>query len=150
MGKEQWTLESSAAITLRETRQLSPMELASRLRQAETIRDAEETLHRVQNHRAPQEARLWGSSEDLKALDEAARTLADFRRQFPNSPYAPAIGPIAQALRQTRGDAEKEARLQALKGRPAPEFKLKDLDGKEQTLGAYRGKLILLNFFASW
>ena len=98
----------------------------------------------------PQEARLWGSSEDLKALDEAARTLADFPRQFPNSPYAPAIVPVAQALNQTRGEAEKEGRLQALKGQPAPEFKLKDLDGKEQTLGAYRGKLILLNFFASW
>ena len=30
------------------------------------------------------------------------------------------------------------------------EFRLTDLEGKEQTLGAYRGKLILLNFFASW
>ena len=150
MGKEEWALESSAAIRLQEPRQLSPAELASRLRQAEAIHNAEETLHRIQNHRAPQEARLWGSSEDLKALDEAARTLADFPRQFPNSPYAPAIGPVAQALNQTHGEAGKEARLQALKGRPAPEFKLKDLDGKEQTLGAYRGKLILLNFFASW
>ena len=57
---------------------------------------------------------------------------------------------VAQALNQTRGEAGKEARLQGLKGQPAPEFKLKDLDGKERTLGAYRGKLILLNFFASW
>jgi len=150
MGKEQWTLESSAAVALREIRQLSPVELASRLRQAATIHDAEETLHRIQNHRAPQEARLWGSSEDLKALDETWRSLADFPRRFPDSPYASAVGPVLQGLGRTRGDAEKEARLQALKGQLAPDFKLKNLDGKAQSLGAYRGKLILLNFFASW
>jgi len=29
-------------------------------------------------------------------------------------------------------------------------IRLKDLSGKEQTLAAYRGKIVLLNFFASW
>jgi thiol-disulfide isomerase/thioredoxin len=33
---------------------------------------------------------------------------------------------------------------------PAPAFKLKDLDGKELTLEASRGKVILLNFWATW
>jgi len=34
---------------------------------------------------------------------------------------------------------------------PQPEtVRLKDLSGKEQTVAAYRGKLVLLNFFASW
>lgn len=33
---------------------------------------------------------------------------------------------------------------------PAPDFKAKDLDGKEITLAAYKGKVILLNFWASW
>jgi thiol-disulfide isomerase/thioredoxin len=32
----------------------------------------------------------------------------------------------------------------------APEFQLKDLAGKELTLEAYRGKVILLNFWATW
>src|SRR6266436_4389007 len=33
---------------------------------------------------------------------------------------------------------------------PAPEFKLKDLAGKELNLEASRGKVILLNFWATW
>ena len=32
----------------------------------------------------------------------------------------------------------------------APDFKLKDFDGKDLTLEAYRGKVILLNFWATW
>ena len=33
---------------------------------------------------------------------------------------------------------------------PAPEFKVKDLDGKDLSLAAYKGKVVLLNFWASW
>ena len=33
---------------------------------------------------------------------------------------------------------------------PAPEVTLKDLDGKPVTLAQYRGKLLLVNFWATW
>jgi thiol-disulfide isomerase/thioredoxin len=33
---------------------------------------------------------------------------------------------------------------------PAPDFKAKDLDGKDLTLEANKGKVILLNFWATW
>jgi thiol-disulfide isomerase/thioredoxin len=33
---------------------------------------------------------------------------------------------------------------------PAPDFKAKDLDGKDLSLGADKGKVILLNFWATW
>jgi thiol-disulfide isomerase/thioredoxin len=33
---------------------------------------------------------------------------------------------------------------------PAPELKAKDLDGKELSLEAYKGKVVLLNFWATW
>jgi thiol-disulfide isomerase/thioredoxin len=33
---------------------------------------------------------------------------------------------------------------------PAPDFKTKDLDGKDLTLEANKGKVILLNFWATW
>jgi thiol-disulfide isomerase/thioredoxin len=33
---------------------------------------------------------------------------------------------------------------------PAPDFKLKELTGKELTLEAFRGKVVLLNFWATW
>jgi thiol-disulfide isomerase/thioredoxin len=33
---------------------------------------------------------------------------------------------------------------------PAPDLKAKDLDGRELTLQAYKGKVVLLNFWATW
>jgi len=42
-------------------------------------------------------------------------------------------------------------KLTALTPRPlAPAFTLKDLDGKTHTLGAYKGKVVLVNFWATW
>ena len=35
-------------------------------------------------------------------------------------------------------------------GKPAPELALRDLDGREVKLSDYRGKVVLLNWFASW
>ena len=42
-------------------------------------------------------------------------------------------------------------RLTALAPRPAaPDFALKDLDGKVQRLADYKGKVVLVNFWATW
>ncbi len=38
----------------------------------------------------------------------------------------------------------------ALEGNPAPEFALKDLSGRELKLADLRGKVVLLNFWATW
>jgi thiol-disulfide isomerase/thioredoxin len=35
-------------------------------------------------------------------------------------------------------------------GRPAPEFKLPDLSGQEVTLDQYKGKVVMLDFWATW
>ena len=38
----------------------------------------------------------------------------------------------------------------ALQGNPAPDFTLKDLSGKAQKLSDLKGKVVLLNFWATW
>jgi HEAT repeat protein len=51
------------------------------------------------------------------------------------------------------GQPDKAAewrRRSRLEGNLAPAIALKNLAGEEQTLGAYRGKIVLLSFFASW
>lgn len=35
-------------------------------------------------------------------------------------------------------------------GKPAPEVTLKDLDGKDLSLSQYKGKVVLVNFWATW
>ncbi len=37
-----------------------------------------------------------------------------------------------------------------LKGKPAPEFTLENLDGQKVSLASYRGKAVLINFWATW
>lgn len=35
-------------------------------------------------------------------------------------------------------------------GTPAEDFRLTDLEGKQQSLGQFRGKVVLVNFWATW
>lgn len=37
-----------------------------------------------------------------------------------------------------------------LGGKPEPDLKLKDVDGKDVSLSDYRGKVVFLNFWATW
>jgi cytochrome c biogenesis protein CcmG/thiol:disulfide interchange protein DsbE len=37
-----------------------------------------------------------------------------------------------------------------LNGKPAPEFALEDLSGKKVSLASYKGKAVLINFWATW
>ena len=46
--------------------------------------------------------------------------------------------------------AAASAQLPSWSGGPTPALRLPDLDGKEHALEAYRGKVVLINFWASW
>jgi cytochrome c biogenesis protein CcmG, thiol:disulfide interchange protein DsbE len=44
----------------------------------------------------------------------------------------------------------QSAELKPWTGGPAPAFELKDLEGRSHKLEAYRGKVVVLNFWATW
>jgi len=46
--------------------------------------------------------------------------------------------------------AAASAQLPSWSGGPTPALSLPDLDGKQHTLDAYRGKVVLINFWATW
>ena len=49
------------------------------------------------------------------------------------------------------GCSRKEEKLSpATEGNPAPDFILKDLGGREVKLSDFRGKIVVLNFWATW
>jgi len=51
------------------------------------------------------------------------------------------------SARKNRGGAAVSGQVQ---GQLAPDFELKSLDGKNTKLSSYRGKAVLLNFWATW
>ena len=48
------------------------------------------------------------------------------------------------------GKDELKARHQAMVGKPAPPLELKTPSGKDATLGDYRGKVVVVDFWATW
>jgi peroxiredoxin len=55
-----------------------------------------------------------------------------------------AIGLLTLQVARAAGDTK------ALKGKPAPDFTLKTLDGKEVTLSDQKGSVVLMDFWATW
>lgn len=131
-GQQSEVIEFSAAIALAHVRQLSVPELALRARQAAAL----ESIEHPEQPAEPNDA-------------ATRQALAGFRRQFPGSPYLPVADQFTAALDQPGRGSDLQAFMEGLQGRPAPGFRLKRLDGREQTLGAYRGRLVLLNFFGN-
>jgi peroxiredoxin len=72
---------------------------------------------------------------------------------FPRPRRAPALLAflLLAAGCQSRLDLVKAQSVKPEKERkPAPEFALKDADGKTVKLSDYKGKVVLLNFWATW
>src|ERR1700740_2095697 len=47
-------------------------------------------------------------------------------------------------------DARAEKRSQTSTASGVPDFTLKDLDSRDESLGQFKGKVVLLNFWATW
>lgn len=56
----------------------------------------------------------------------------------------------APYLARRAGLAKSPSHQAEIKGQPAPEFALESLDGKTVRLSDFRGKAVLVNFWATW
>jgi thiol-disulfide isomerase/thioredoxin len=61
-----------------------------------------------------------------------------------------ALALLAGALLLGPGHAAAQEVLSPWYGGPTPALKLKDLEGREHALESYRGKVVLVNFWATW
>jgi hypothetical protein len=131
------TEEVKLALHLVETRAMAPGELAVRRSELASIRSLREKIE------AP-EADLEAAQKQVEALVAG----------LAGSPLLAAASDLEQAIDRAKSSREDMAREKAIQERlldkPAPDFASKDLDGKEIRLSELRGKVVLLNFWASW
>jgi peroxiredoxin len=69
---------------------------------------------------------------------------------IPGSVVAAAVLLLALTGCSHSPQPEKQASKGQAKRKPAPDFILRDVDGKTVRLSDYRGKVVLLNFWATW
>jgi peroxiredoxin len=80
-----------------------------------------------------------------------APTVAKEPAKEPAKPAAPTAAPAAAPAKEAAKEPAKSATpagaaTAVAVGKPAPDFKLKDVDGKEQTLASYKGKVVVLEW----
>lgn len=82
---------------------------------------------------------------DVEDVKELLPTLTD---EVANGPLAVRYRAMSDALQQLQ--ARDEAQLKVAEGNEAPDFTLKDLQGKDLSLSSLRGKYVVLDFWGSW
>ncbi|HEV8348454.1 MAG TPA: hypothetical protein VGQ16_17880, partial [Vicinamibacterales bacterium] len=131
------------------------LEEASRLSQGQDFTNQFHLgeLARAQN--APERARdhylnalsLTGFSGGPPPLRQrATQALA----ALPRSGSEPSFDAWLEAELSRRREARKAAALESLVDRPLPKLTLTTIDGRPYDTSSLRGKVLLLNFFASW
>jgi cytochrome c biogenesis protein CcmG/thiol:disulfide interchange protein DsbE len=110
------------------------------------------------------ELRLWMAGAHRILSDRHARTGdwdAARRERDKATSLDPSLGPGAFKLTALENEERERQRLAALRQRPqpapsaserpiAPPFEIKDLEGKPLSLAQYKGKVVLLMFWATW
>jgi thiol-disulfide isomerase/thioredoxin len=86
---------------------------------------------------------VWSGVENLRA-----RRLAMQRQEQTRVDLLPGAGDAAGSGDETA--TEKEAGDSLLKGKAAPAFTLDDLAGKKVSLSDYKGRPLVVNFWATW
>jgi peroxiredoxin len=78
--------------------------------------------------------------------------LADrIKNEMPNTKYSRLfVGEIARMKEYRDDKARKDSSAQVVVGKPAPDFTLNDVDKQEVSLSSFKGKYVLIDFWASW
>jgi peroxiredoxin len=96
-------------------------------------------------------AALWLIDTQAMKLPDAVKALAEWSNRLAKLPPAAETGaPSPAPNRLLTGRPFTPLSEAELVGKPAPEFTLKDIAGREITLASLRGKPVLLDFWATW
>jgi hypothetical protein len=133
------TLTATLNLTLKGTKKLESDEFNQRLKELEAIK----AIHKKVGTTVMM-------SPTKEKLDDAEKALNEFVQRFKDSPYTAHVQMWQRIVQIIRQRLEKEEQRSELIGKEAPDFELTSLDGKKVRLSSYRGKVVVLNFFAHW
>lgn len=85
------------------------------------------------------------SRSQLDSVDKAWGGRGYLLKHDASDPTIAAVSPMTDDYLKKR--AEEDANLKALLNKPAPDFTLTDIKGKQWTLAALKGKTVVLNFW---
>jgi len=105
-----------------------------------------------------QDRLIWQSQVVMNFSEGGLQLTMRITERYTRQERNPRLQPTAFAYKPPQGyEIVSEFKMpdfagetSALKGQPAPEFALKDLQGKEVRLADYKGKIVVLNVFAHW
>jgi thiol-disulfide isomerase/thioredoxin len=84
-------------------------------------------------------------SEVFQDQAKADQLIAQLKTEFPNTHIVAAI-----KMQEAAEAASKKARANLVEGAKFPDFAEKDLDGKPLSVANYKGKVVLIDFWATW
>lgn len=88
---------------------------------------------------------LSGGQESAKKVKEI---ISGYLKDYPKGEFASAYGQILEQAQMSSAFDENFAKLE--KGKPAPAFEAKTITGETLKLADLKGKVVLLDFWATW
>jgi thiol-disulfide isomerase/thioredoxin len=90
--------------------------------------------------------------EVFKNFDQGTAILKEIETHYPDTKFADQAGDLISEIVQLRLQDEqlKDQMAKFPVGQPLPDFDVKDLDGKPLSIARLRGKVVMLDFWATW
>ncbi|HEY5044118.1 MAG TPA: TlpA disulfide reductase family protein [Verrucomicrobiae bacterium] len=94
--------------------------------------------------------------EIFSDLDKTKVLLAQLKTDYPDTIYGKHVDELLASLdsqaaaEKMQAEAKKKQDEMLGDGKPFPDFAEKDLDGKPISVGALKGKVVLVDFWATW